>query len=183
MGSRRISNRRAHRAASAVLAGLCATSLLLAAARGMAEDARPAPAPAPADGGGFLAAVGRWLHEQAAQFHSNTKDVRSDVEHLGRDAGGVAKSTIEGAKDAAGAIIRIPATRVVSGHAECALAANGAPDCGAAADRICKDKGFSSGKSIEMTTAEVCPPEVYLAGRRSGPECRTETTVARAICQ
>ena len=79
--------------------------------------------------------------------------------------------------------MRIPGTRVVSGHQKCVLAPNGAPDCNAAADAMCKTKGLASGKSLDMTTAEVCPPEVYLAGRRTGPGCTTDTFVSRALCQ
>ena len=48
---------------------------------------------------------------------------------------------------------------------------------------ICKAKGFRTGKSLDMTTAEICQPKVYLAGRNSGPGCRTETFVSRALCQ
>jgi hypothetical protein len=48
---------------------------------------------------------------------------------------------------------------------------------------VCKAKGFESGKSLDMTTAEVCPPKVLLSGRNSGAECRDETFVSRALCQ
>jgi hypothetical protein len=48
---------------------------------------------------------------------------------------------------------------------------------------MCKAKGFDSGKSIDMTTAEVCPPKVLLSGRSSGPGCRNETFVSRVLCQ
>jgi len=34
-----------------------------------------------------------------------------------------------------------------------------------------------------MTTAEVCPPKVYMSGRSTGPECSMETFVSRAFCQ
>ena len=34
-----------------------------------------------------------------------------------------------------------------------------------------------------MTTAETCPAKVYMAGRSTGPECKTETFVSSAICQ
>ena len=72
---------------------------------------------------------------------------------------------------------------MVTGHEKCAIAPNGAPDCVVAANTMCKAKGFASGKSVDMTTAEVCPAKVYLAGRNSGPDCRTETFVSRALCQ
>jgi hypothetical protein len=79
--------------------------------------------------------------------------------------------------------VKIPAARVVAGHERCALAPNGAPDCVAAANAMCKTKGFDAGKSVDMTTAEICPAQVYLSGRNSGEGCHTETFVSRAFCQ
>jgi hypothetical protein len=52
-----------------------------------------------------------------------------------------------------------------------------------AANAICKTKGFASGKSVDMTTAEICPAQVYISGRNSGEGCHTETFVSRALCQ
>jgi hypothetical protein len=48
---------------------------------------------------------------------------------------------------------------------------------------MCKTKGFESGKSADMTTAEICPAQVYLSGRTGGAGCHTETFVSRAFCQ
>jgi hypothetical protein len=179
MGSKRKSNARACRAASLLLACVCATGILFAPA--LAEDAAPAAPQQSVNRPGFLAAAEQWLKEQAARF--SFKGVQSGIDDIGRGAGDVAKTTAEGAKDAAGAVARFPNTRVITGHEECAITANGAPDCVTAADTLCKGKGFASGKSVDMTTAEVCTAEVYLAGRNSGPGCRTETFVSRAICQ
>jgi hypothetical protein len=125
---------------------------------------------------GFLAAMSRW-------FNSSFDDARKKVEGFSSAAGDAAKTTVEGAKDAATAVVRIPSARGVSGHEKCQLAPNGAPDCVTAANTMCKAKGFESGKSLDMTTAEVCPPKVYMSGRSTGPECTTETFVSRAICQ
>jgi len=139
--------------------------------------------PPPAESPGLLASIGRWFEQQAANFRSDVKDAASKVENIGQDAGSVAKTTVDTAKDAAGVVIRIPATRMVSGHEPCALAPNDAPDCVSAAIAMCTAKGFASGKSVDMTTAEICKAEVYLSGRTSGPGCRTETFVSRAVCQ
>ena len=79
--------------------------------------------------------------------------------------------------------MRIPNTRLVNGNEQCALAPNGAPDCVAAANALCRAKGFASGKSAATTAAEVCKPEVYLAGRNRGAGCHTETFVSSALCQ
>jgi hypothetical protein len=142
-----------------------------------------APAPRQNEDTGFFGAIGRWFDQTTDKMNSTFGDARKKFENFGREAGVAAKSTAEGAKDAADAVARIPNVRVVTGHEKCVKAPNGAPDCLAAAVTMCKAKGFESGKSMDMTTAEVCPPKVLLSGRSSGPECRDETFVSRAICQ
>src|SRR5262249_37697166 len=173
------------------VAWLFAVVLVLSPALVHAQDAAPSPetqqaAPSPAtqqEGTGFFATFGRWFSQQSSNVNSTFKDARQKVEGLGQDAGTAAKSTVEGAKDAAGAVARIPTMRTVSGHEKCQVAPNGAPDCVAAANAICTAKGFDSGRSLDMTTAEICPPKVWMAGQSTGPECRTETFVSRAVCQ
>jgi len=163
--------RRRHNLARALaLAAALAFSASLAAA----QEAAP-----PKSDGGFIDTVSRWFSEQAGHVSSTFKGAGKEVEKFGDKAG----DTVNGAKGAADAVVRIPGTRVVSGHQKCVLAPNGAPDCNAAADAMCKTRGLASGKSLDMTTAEVCPPEVYLAGRRTGPGCTTDTFVSRALCQ
>jgi hypothetical protein len=169
-------------AAPRALACAMAAAVVLMSALAAAQDA-PAPEQKSNDGGGFLAAVSRWFKDQGASVNSSFESARKKVEGMSRDAGDAAKSTVEGAKDAAGAVARIPAARAISGHEKCPPAPNGAPDCVAAASTMCKAKGFDSGKSLDMTTAEVCPPKVYMSGRSTGPECSTETFVSRAFCQ
>ncbi len=168
-------------AAKTAVIGLFAGSMVLMATLAAAQQG--APAPKPNEDTGFFAAVGRWFDRQADNINSSFKGARSTVENFGNEAGVAAKSTAAGAKDAAEAVARIPSVRVVSGHEKCRNAPNGAPDCVAAANALCKTKGFDSGKSVDMTTAEVCPPKVLLSGRSSGPECRDETFVSRAFCQ
>lgn len=161
---------------------LFAIVLVLMSALALAQDAAPSTEARQEDAG-FFAAVGRWFSQQSASVNSTFKDARQKVEGFSQEAGAAAKSTVEGAKDAAGAVARIPGVRTVSGHEKCQVAPNGAPDCVAAANAICKTKGFDSGRSLDMTTAEICPPKVWMAGRSTGPECRTETFVSRAVCQ
>jgi hypothetical protein len=73
---------------------------------------------------------------------------------------------------------------VVSGRAACTVAANGAPDCKAGADRLCQSKGHKEGKSLDTDAAEKCSPKVYLPGRKREPgDCKTENYVTRAVCQ
>jgi hypothetical protein len=174
--------RRNHGAGLCTLALLFASSLILISALAAAEE-QASPAQPPAQNEGFLVAFSRWFGQQTANVGSSLKDARKKVEGFSSAAGDAAKTTVEGAKDAAGAVVRIPAARAISGHETCQLAPNGAPDCLAAASTMCKAKGFDSGKSLDMTTAEVCPPKVYMSGRSTGPECTTETFVSRALCQ
>jgi hypothetical protein len=168
--------------AHAAVSGLFAAALVMVSALAVAQDARP---PGSKVGGnpGFLESISRWFEEQADLINSTFKDAGKKFENLGHEAGKAAKTTVENAKDAADAVARIPTARVITGHEKCKDAPNGAPDCLAAAIAICKAKGFGSGKSVDMTTAEVCPAHVYLSGRKSGPDCRTETFVSRALCQ
>lgn len=161
--------------------GLFGLALMLISTVAGAQD-QPAPQKAP-ENQGFIAAVSRWFEEQTANVSSTFRDARKKVEDFSSATTDAAKSTVEGARDAAGAVARIPNARAVSGHEKCLLAPNGAPDCVSAANAICKAKGFGSGKSVDMTTAEICPPKVYLSGRSTGPECTTETFVSRALCQ
>lgn len=166
------------RAASTLRVGVLAAVLVMASALAMAQDRRAAEAEP-----GFFESIGRWFETQGDKFKSSFKDAGKTVENFGNEAAVAAKSTMEGAKDAAGAVARLPTARVVDGHEKCQNAPNGAPDCVAAATIMCKAKGFEAGKSADMTTAEVCPPQVYLTGRNSGPGCKTETFVSRALCQ
>jgi hypothetical protein len=73
---------------------------------------------------------------------------------------------------------------MVSGRAACVLAANGAPDCKAGADRLCQTKGFKEGKSLDTDAAEKCSPKAYIPGRKREPgDCKTENYVIKALCQ
>ena len=123
------------------LVWLFAIVLVLTSALAFAQDVAP-PSETRQEDTGFFATVGRWFSQQSANVNSTFKDARQKVEGFGQDAGAAAKSTVEGAKDAAGAVARIPNVRTVSGHEKCQVAPNGAPDCVAAANAICKTKGF-----------------------------------------
>src|SRR4030088_950242 len=57
------------------------------------------------------------------------------------------KSPKETIDDAADALSRWTKSPGVKGRAACPVAANGAPDCKAAADKLCQSKGFKQGKS------------------------------------
>jgi hypothetical protein len=164
--------------ATAARAALFACALALSAGLAAAQEAKPAPEPQ-----GFFARMGQWFEQTADNFNSGFRSMSDRFKNFGNEAGDVARTTVDNTKAAADAVARLPNTRVVYGHEKCKIAPNGAPDCVAAAVAVCKKKGFKGGNSVDMTTAEVCPAEVYLAGRNSGPDCHTETFVSRALCQ
>jgi hypothetical protein len=173
-------SRTARRAARVTLGAVFACALLLSAAAAMAQHAGAPPAKEPP---GFFTRMGQWFDQGAQNFNAGIKSLRDRFTTFGHDASVAARDTVDNTKAAADAVARLPNTRVVRGHAKCRRAPNGAPDCVAAAVAVCKKKGFKGGSSVDMTTAEVCPAKVYLAGRNSGPGCHTETFVSRAICQ
>jgi hypothetical protein len=184
MGTNRTSKHFTERTAvCSLLACIGAGAILLTAAMALAQEGANSDTRTSAEKPGFFGAIGRWFDDQTSKFGPHLKGARSGVENFGHEAGLAAKTTVETAKDAAGAVTRIPTARVVTGHEKCTIAPNGAPDCVVAANAICKTKGFESGKSVDMTTAEICPAQVYIAGRSSGPDCHTETFVSRALCQ
>lgn len=153
----------------------------------VAAPARNKAHKAVAEQPGFFESIGRWFDQQTNNIASTFGGARSTVEEFGHEAGIAANTTVDNArdaaKDAADAVSRLPSVRVVSGHVKCRVASNGAPDCEAAADAVCRAKGFKSGSSVDMTSAEVCPPKVWIAGRNNGPGCHTVTFVSRAFCQ
>lgn len=162
-----------HRTAQRLGACLAVFAILISAVA--AQETKPK------EESGFFESIAGWLDRNIG---SAFQGAGKQVETFGHEAGVAAKTTVNTAKDAAGAVARIPAARVMSGHEKCQNAPNGAPDCIGAAERLCKAKGFESGKSLDMTTAEVCPPKVLMSGRTGTPgECRDETFVSRALCQ
>lgn len=94
------------------------------------------------------------------------------------------KNAVDVSKDAAGAVMRLPNTRLVEMRERCDKAPNGAPDCAAAAATGCRAKGFTGGKSLDVTTAENCPAPTVLSRQKPNEgECPVETVVTRAVCQ
>ena len=74
--------------------------------------------------------------------------------------------------------------QMMRGRSSCPVSANGAPDCKAAADKLCQDSGFAAGISLDTDSAQTCSTKALLAGaRRIKDICRTETFVTRAMCQ
>jgi len=73
---------------------------------------------------------------------------------------------------------------MVKGRMACPVAANGAPDCKTASDRLCQSNGFKEGKSMDTDAAQKCSPKVFIPGRKPEEgDCKTENYVTRALCQ
>jgi len=157
-----------------------------------ADPAPPAPA-APAETGG-LGSIQKFFEQGAANFRTHLQGAKSKWDELSTDAAAnrknfddgaeaARKNAVEATKSAVNSVARLPTSRVVQGKERCEAAANGAPDCQAAAENLCKKQGFAGGKSLDFTSAEECPARVYLSGRQSPGECKTVTFISRAMCQ
>jgi 4-diphosphocytidyl-2C-methyl-D-erythritol kinase len=87
-----------------------------------------------------------------------------------------------GTRDAADRLKQMaPAAQtMVTGRNLCPVAANGGPDCKAAADQLCKGKGFSEGRGVDIESAQKCSAKAYFSGQGA---CQTENFVTRAVCQ
>jgi hypothetical protein len=158
-----------------------------------ANPAASAPPPPPASQPGMFEAIGRWLDEGAAGFRDSLQGAKSRMDELDTKAAAdrkdfeekmeeVRKNAAEATKSAVDAVPRIPVSRVMIGRERCTQAPNGAPDCIAAAHALCRKHGYSSGNSLDFTSAEECPPR-WVSGRPTAGECITVTFISRAMCQ
>src|SRR5262249_59287311 len=155
MGTKRALTCRQNRCAVSFVTGfMFVAGLVLISTLARAQDQTAVPNQKPQQSEGFFGSIGRWLEEQTANVSASLKDARQRVEGFSNAAGDAAKTTVEGAKDAADAVVRIPAARSLSGHAKCQLAPNGAPDCVAAAKTKWKAKGFGPATRLAITTRE-----------------------------
>src|SRR5665647_3137331 len=95
-------------AASSLLACVGAGAILLTAALALAQEGANSGTRASAEKPGFFGAIVRWFDDQTSKFGTDLMGASSSVENFGHEAGIAAKTTVEGAKDAAGAVTRIP---------------------------------------------------------------------------
>lgn len=163
-----------------------------------AEEARPPQTPPvqqETNEPGIFESIGRWFERGISNLKSGLNDAKGNIDNLGDKAASasknigdkaaeVGKGAADATKGAVDAVKKLPATRVVEGRVQCDVAANGAPDCRAAALSICHAKGFAGGQSVDFVSAEKCPAAVWMNRRKAEPgECVTETFVTRAMCQ
>lgn len=148
-------------------------------------SAEPPPAiePPPKSNPGLVEEIGKLLKESVTGLKESATGLTSKLPSARETIDGI-NSSAKDATDNLSRINPIASQTMVSGRAACPAAANGAPDCKAASDRLCKEKGYKEGKSLDIESAEKCSARVYLSGRTGAPgECRTENFVTRAVCQ
>jgi hypothetical protein len=173
---------------AAAVAAVCAAALYGPAA--LAQDAAPPPQQKP----GLFEAVGRWFDQSAANFRDHLKGAKRRMDELSDEASAnskelnekaaeAGKNAAQATKGAVDAVAKLPTARMMAGKEKCSVAPNGAPDCLAAAEALCRKHGYASGKSMDFTSAEECPAKVYLGGTQSRAECQTVTFISRAMCQ
>jgi hypothetical protein len=139
------------------------------------QPSEPAPPPPPTreENPGLINEMGK-LFEKSLSILPKIKSPSETLDDLNSRA-----------KDAGDSLSNLakPST-MVSGRSVCPVAANGAPDCKSAADKLCLSKGYKEGKSLNMDSAETCSAKVLIPGRARKPDdCRTDNFVTRALCQ
>ncbi|SDO57632.1 hypothetical protein [Afipia sp. GAS231] len=140
------------------------------------QPIEPQP-PAPAENPGLINEIGK-LFEKSKSLLPTIKSPGETFDDLNARAKDAAKDAGDNLSNMAK-----PST-MVKGRAVCVVAANGAPDCKAGADKLCQSKGYKEGKSLDTDAAEKCSPKVFIPGRQREPgDCKTENYVTRALCQ
>jgi hypothetical protein len=165
--------------AAMMLAGAAAAQAPQGPAEPPAQPQVPPNANSTPDPGyrpGFIDAFGQWIGSSVSNWNEGLKGAADAAKGAADVAGTVTRDT-------AGAVVRFPGTRVIAERATCPTAPNGAPDCRAAAETICKAHGFASGSSIDFQTAEKCPPIALNRPDGEPPRCVIESYVTRALCQ
>src|SRR5258708_5177833 len=172
--------------------------LMLAGGVALAQPPSPepptpanSPAPPPAAPQGFIDAFGNWMQQGVANvgagFGAMVGAVGGQANQAAKGAADaastVAKSAADVARDTASSVPKLP-TGVIAGRERCVLAPNGAPDCRAAAEAMCRAKGYVGGARVDFETAAKCPPP-YRVSSRNTPEgvCTMEHFVTKALCQ
>ena len=144
-----------------------------------ADPTRPDPSrpdqndPMAPNRSGFIDEVGKWLHAPSWGLPS-IKSPQQTLEEWNKSA-----------RDATDNLTRMSRQQVVTGRVKCLVAANGAPDCKSAATKMCVEKGFKDGQSLDSDSAESCPAAVLLSGDKPKQRqaCVLENFVIRALCQ
>jgi len=146
------------------------------------------PQPPPVEKRGFLNDFGKWWKDSIANFNAKMKEQQAKLDESNKKSSDAMKdaaaATQQAMKNAADAMVRLGTSKMVEVHEVCAIAGNGAPDCGSAATNACHAKGFSTGQPLDIRTAEKCTASLWVSGQNPGNgDCPVETVVLRAACQ
>ena len=146
------------------------------------------PPPPEAEKRGFLNDFGTWWDKSVSDFNAKMKDQRTKLDEYNKQQSVAAKdaaaATKEAMKNAADAMVWLPASKMIETQETCAIAGNGAADCQAAATKACMSKGFKTGQPLDVRTAEKCNASLWVSGQNPATaECPVETVVLRAACQ
>ena len=91
------------------------------------------------------------------------------------------KAGVTAVQDIAGKLP--PTARIVYASEQCGISPDGRAHCGEAAARVCRTKGFSSGKPADVTSVDPCrfnPSPALRLGVSA--ICKTKYQVAAAFC-
>jgi hypothetical protein len=190
-------NRLSRRAVTPCALAAAALLVTLAASPTAAQTAPPPPAPAqpsPRETPGLVNEIQKLLTNPSALLprFSGSDEPRSEP-----DAPAPSKPQAEQPPPPPPAPVSLPppppppsppakpmVPSMVSGHQSCPATPGGGGDCQAAAEALCKAKGYSTGKSLGVDATEKCSAKVLIPGRTREPgDCRTENFVTRAWCQ
>jgi hypothetical protein len=152
-------------------------------AQGGEQQAVPADAPPGPPKPGVFGTIGRWLDDSIGSVAAGFGSAKETVGSIGTQANDAAKGAAGAARDAAGAVARIPAGSLVTGRAHCVRTAGGGPDCPAAAETLCRVKGYTSGTSLHIQSEQKCPVWGWIKGEKTVGRCSTETYVTSAMCR
>jgi hypothetical protein len=194
----------------AAAAAFVAAGWLMAGTAAIAQSApppEPPPIVQPAPKPSVFQSIGRWFDQAGSNFRDHLQGAKRKMDEVGDEAAAnhreitsraaevgkgaaevgkgmaeVGKGAAEATRSAVDAVAKLPTARVVQGRERCAVAPNGAPDCLMAAEALCRRSGYATGKSIDFTSAEQCPPRVML-GQAPRDQCETVTFISRAMCQ
>jgi hypothetical protein len=143
--------------------------------RPAAVQGEPAPSPPPPareENPGLINEMGK-MFEKSMSILPTLKSPGETIDDLNARA-----------KDAGDTLSRLTKQSMVTGRMKCLVSPNGAPDCKAAADKLCQTREFKEGKSLTTDSAEACSAKVLIPGRARKPDdCRTDNYVTRALCQ
>jgi len=157
---------------------IAATLLLTMAMTGLARSqaAEPPAAPPSKENPGLVDELGK--------LFSGASPILPDMKSSGQAIEDFNARAWDATRNAADTLSRLTKSPGVSGRVACPISANGAPDCKAAADKLCRSKGFEDGRSVDTDSAETCSAKALIPGRARQPgDCRTDNYVTRAICR